>query len=112
MEFVISGKYFEMIKPTEIIGKSILSWDEFYSNNYSWIFNLIARESKTSDSNVRAEIEKMFIKLALSRPEIIVEGNSESIKMAVTRLKPELSELIQQDQIKAQQLIKKYYCQN
>lgn len=98
-------------QPVDTLGQSLLYWDQFYNDNYSWLFAALAKEQGYESSNLNNEIEKLFAKLVLHNPELIVSGT-------VAQLRAELSKIctghfIFSDQkIGASQLIDHFYCAN
>ena len=102
-----------MLKPTEAIGQSLMNWDNFYSANYSWLYELLEKEENTTPDEIKDELERLLVKLLLNKPEVIVSGTSESIKSALKQISPRINELVDSENATAIELLfGNFYCAN
>ncbi len=101
-----------MLKPTETIGQSLICWDNFYRSNYSWLYELLAKDETTSPDQIKNQLERLLVKLLLNKPEVIISGSSESIKTALRQISPRINELVDSDNISAVELFSSFYCPN
>lgn len=103
-----------MIKhqPEEILGEMINHWDDFYANNYSWLLKSLL-EINNSEIEAKKQIEKAFIKLCLTHPQIVINGTQESIQIELGQMIPDLGKWIQtKSLISTRDLMKTYYNPN
>ncbi len=104
-----------MLRPqtTEILGDMINYWDEFYAKNYSWLFNSLI-EINQSEEKTKIQIEKAFIRLCLTHPQMVISGTKESIHIELAQIIPDLAAWIKVEDpsITSNSLLNKYYNPN
>ena len=102
-----------MIKdqPREILGESLHHWDQFYANHYDWLYQSSLRFIR-SESQAKALTQRIFTKLLLSHPEMIVNSNRESLILEIAMLYPDLKEYLGIQNVTVNQLMKTFYSPN
>lgn len=99
-------------RPTEVLGESLSSWDQFYKDNYAWLYSSLA-QSRPHCQNIDAEIEKLFVKLLLHRPELIIDGTAETVRAELSLINPDINSWTSNTgQLDSAQLLRTYYSPN
>ena len=98
-------------QPTDTLGQSLLCWDQFYSDNYAWLFEALAREEGRLSSDINSEIEKLFVKLVLHNPQLIVNGTTIQLKAELSKISSKHF-LFSDEKIGATQLMSHFYSSN
>ncbi len=99
-------------KPTESLGKIIAKWDSFYAANFRRVYHM-ARQVTYSPAEANRLTERVFMHLALTHPQLILEENGESLYREITHSFPQLlvpDEM--KDRTRAKSLLNRYYVPN
>ncbi len=99
-------------RPTEVLGLSLSSWDKFYKANYNWLYNSLAHGRNPQCDNIDTEVEKLFTKLLLQRPELIIDGTTETIKAELSLINPNIDSWSSSHPVAGAQLLKVFYSPN
>ena len=98
--------------PIEIIGQSISCWDEFYKNNYDWLFKT-SLQNTGNERNAQDFTERILLNVLLKHPELVVSQNTEQFKAHIYLAFPQMFSLNKQEgEAHSKALLRKYYCQN
>jgi hypothetical protein len=98
-------------QPVETLGQSLLYWDQFYSDNYSWLFEALAEQHGYETGDINNEIEKLFTKLVLHKPELIISGTTAQLKAEFSKFSTGHF-IFNDEKIEATQLLNHFYCAN
>ncbi len=96
---------------TDSLGESMLCWDQFYSDNYSWLFATLAKQEEYTSADINNEIEKLFAKLVLHNPELIISSTTAQLKLELSKIYTGQS-IFNDDRIGAAQLMNYFYSAN
>ncbi len=98
-------------QPTDSLGESLLCWDQFYIDNYSWLFATLAKDEGHKSIDINNEIERLFAKLVLYNPELIISSTTDQLKAELSKIYTGRS-IFKDERIGATQLMNKFYSAN
>ncbi len=98
-------------QPQEISGESLSYWDQFYAEHYHWLYESSLKLKKSEDQ-ARDLTQRVFTKLLLSRPEMVMRGSRESISMEIGLIYPALKDFLKNRVVSVNDLLQDFYSPN